>query len=67
MTQNKYNENIKKQKNIFGSIIARHDRGGQRTLIFNELSKFPPLSLPPYRVSFFVQVWYISSYSIQSS
>jgi alpha(1,3/1,4) fucosyltransferase len=44
--QNKYNENIKKQKNIFGSIIARHDRGGQRTKICNELSKFGDIKAP---------------------
>ena len=44
--QNKYNENIKKQKDIFGSIIARHDRGGQRTLIYNELSKYGTIKSP---------------------
>jgi hypothetical protein len=44
--QNKYNENIKKQKDIFGTIIARHDRGGQRTLICNELSKYGDIKAP---------------------
>jgi len=44
--QNKYNENIKKQKDIFGSIIARHDRGGQRTKICNELSKYGDIKAP---------------------
>jgi hypothetical protein len=44
--QNKYNENIKKQKDIFGSIIARHDRGGQRTTICNELSKYGDIKAP---------------------
>lgn len=44
--QNKYNENIKKQKDIFGSIIARHDREGQRTLIYNELSKYGTIKSP---------------------
>ena len=44
--QNKYNENTKKQKNIFGSVIARHDRGGQRTIICNELSKFGDIKAP---------------------
>lgn len=44
--QNKYNENIKKQKDIFGSIIARHDRGGQRTFIYNELSKYGAIKSP---------------------
>jgi hypothetical protein len=44
--QNKYNENIKKQKVNFGSIIARHDRGGQRTKICNELSKYGDIKAP---------------------
>ena len=44
--QNKYNENIKNQKNIFGTIIARHDRGGQRTIICNELSKYGDIRAP---------------------
>lgn len=44
--QNKYNENIKKQKEIFGTIIARHDRGGQRTLIYDELSKYGNIKAP---------------------
>lgn len=44
--QNKYNENIKKQKVFFGSIIARHDRGGQRTTICNELSKYGDIKAP---------------------
>jgi len=44
--QNKYNENIKKQKDIFASIIARHDRGGQRKLICNELSKYGDIKAP---------------------
>ena len=44
--QNKYNENIKKDKNMFASIIARHDRGGQRTIICNELSKYGDIKAP---------------------
>jgi len=44
--QNKYNENLKKQKDIFGTIIARHDRGGQRTVIYNELSKYGDIKSP---------------------
>lgn len=44
--QNNYTENIKKHKEIFGSIIARHDRGGQRTAIFNELSKYGDIKAP---------------------
>lgn len=44
--QNKYNENIKKQKDFFGTIIARHDRGGQRKIIYNELSKYGTIKAP---------------------
>lgn len=44
--QSKYNENMKKDKNIFGTIIARHDRGGQRTKIYNELSKYGMIKAP---------------------
>lgn len=43
--QTKYDENIK-EKNNFGSIIARHDRGGQRTIIYNELSKYGQILSP---------------------
>ena len=38
--QNKYDENIKKQKNFFATVIARHDRGRQRTKIWDEVSKY---------------------------
>ena len=44
--QNKYNENIKKDKDIFATIVARHDRGGQRTKIWNELSKYGNIRSP---------------------
>lgn len=44
--QNKYTENIKKPKDIFGSIIARHDRGGQRASICNEISKYGVIKSP---------------------
>lgn len=44
--QNKYNENVKKKKDIFGTIIARHDRDGQRTTICNELSKYGDIKAP---------------------
>ena len=43
--QNKYNENIKK-KDFFATIISRHDRGGQRTIIFNELLKYGNIKSP---------------------
>ena len=38
--ENKYIENIKKNKTIFASIVARHDREGQRTKLCNALSKY---------------------------
>ena len=38
--ETKYKENIKKNKSIFATIIARHDREGQRTKIWNTLSKY---------------------------
>ena len=38
--ESKYKENIKKNKSIFATIIARHDRDGQRTKIWNALSKY---------------------------
>lgn len=40
--EKKYKENIKKNKTIFATIIARHDRGGQRTKIYELLSKYEP-------------------------
>lgn len=44
--QKKYNINIKKKKDIFGTVIARHDRGGQRGKIYNELSKYGNIKSP---------------------
>lgn len=44
--ETKYCENTTKNKNHFASIIARHDRGGQRTLICNELSKYGKIESP---------------------
>jgi hypothetical protein len=38
--ETRYKENIKKHKPIFATIIARHDREGQRTKIWNALSKY---------------------------
>ena len=36
--ENRYNENKKKEhKNISTTLICRHDRGGQRTKIYNEI------------------------------
>lgn len=44
--QGKYDENVKKHKDLFGTIIARHDRGGQRTKIWNEISKYGSIKSP---------------------
>lgn len=44
--QNKYNENIKKKKSVFGSIVCRHDRGGIRSRIYDELSKYGKINSP---------------------
>ena len=46
--QNKYNENVNKTKTMFGSIVARHDRGGQRLLICNKLSKYGKIQAPSH-------------------
>ena len=42
--ESKYIENIKKNKIIFASLIARHDREGQRIKICNELSKYESIN-----------------------
>ena len=44
--QNRYNENVKKRKDFFCSIIARHDQGGQRAIICNEMSKYGVIKAP---------------------
>lgn len=38
--ENKYKKNKNKENNIFASLIANHDRDGQRIKICNELSKY---------------------------
>ena len=44
--QSKYNENIKNKKNLFATLVSRHDRQGQRTLIANELEKHGTVMYP---------------------
>lgn len=44
--QSKYDYNIRKRKDFFGTIISRHDRGGQRTAIYNELEKYGDIKSP---------------------
>lgn len=43
--QNSYDLNIKKEKSLC-SIISRHDRGGQRTKIYDEISKYGVVKSP---------------------
>ena len=38
--ESSYKENIKKTKTIFATIVARHDREGQRTKIWNSLAQY---------------------------
>ena len=38
--ENKYKQNIKRDKSIFATLISRHDREGQRTKIWNALLKY---------------------------
>tara|TARA_B110000858_G_scaffold197484_1_gene259297 strand:- start:3741 stop:4625 length:885 start_codon:yes stop_codon:yes gene_type:complete len=44
--QTRYHNNIAKKKDIFGTIISRHDRGGQRTIIYNELANYGNIKSP---------------------
>lgn len=43
--QNKYNQNVN-DKTLFASIVARHDRGGQRGKIYDELCKYGEIKSP---------------------
>jgi alpha(1,3/1,4) fucosyltransferase len=36
----KYNKNIKVNKDMLGSLVCNHDRGGQRVIMLNELEKY---------------------------
>jgi len=38
--ENKYYENVKNNKTMFATLISRHDRGGQRRIIYNILSHY---------------------------
>jgi hypothetical protein len=38
--ENKYYNNIRKYKTLFGTLISNHDRGGQRIKIYNILSNY---------------------------
>jgi hypothetical protein len=38
--------NLNKNKTFFGSCVARHDFGGQRTKIYNEISKYGNILCP---------------------
>ena len=44
--ENKYYENVKKNKTMFATLISRHDRGGQRRIIYNILSNYGNIFCP---------------------
>jgi alpha(1,3/1,4) fucosyltransferase len=44
--ENKYKINSKINKSNFCSLIARHDRGGQRTLLLREMDKYGKVMCP---------------------
>lgn len=44
--ENEYKNNIIKHKPYFASIISKHDRGGQRLKIINELQKYGKIMSP---------------------
>ncbi len=44
--ETQYKNNVLKKKKIFASIVARHDRGGQRIKIIKELEKYGNVASP---------------------
>lgn len=44
--ENEYKRNSKIEKSNFGTLIARHDRGGQRKIILNEMQKYGKILCP---------------------
>lgn len=44
--QTQYETNCLKEKNIYATIIARHDRGGQRIKIIKEIEKYGKIMSP---------------------
>lgn len=44
--ENEYKKNINMKKNALASLIARHDRGGQRTILLNETQKYGNVLCP---------------------
>ena len=44
--ETQYKNNVLKKKKIFASIVARHDRGGQRIKIIKELEKYGKVASP---------------------
>ena len=61
--ESKYKENIKKNKTIFASLIARHDREGQRTKICNSLSKYESKDRSLHICEKFLNVFHFSSFN----
>ena len=44
--ENKYYINIRKYKNLFATLVSRHDRGGQRRIIYDVMSKYYKVYCP---------------------
>ena len=44
--QSEYNKNIQNEKKLFATLVARHDRQGQRTKIADELQKYGKIMYP---------------------
>lgn len=44
--ENEYQKNKNMKKNALASLIARHDRGGQRTILLNEMQKYGNVLCP---------------------
>lgn len=44
--ENEYDTNKTTEKNVFGSLIARHDRGGQRRILLDETQKHGNILCP---------------------
>ena len=44
--ENKYYINIRKYKSLFATLVSRHDRGGQRKIIYDVMSKYYKVYCP---------------------
>lgn len=44
--QSRYTENVNKEKKLFATLVARHDRGGQRTIMCDNMQKYGQVWYP---------------------